>query len=146
MTTENGGEERDFHAGVIEEFRASGGTNSGFFAEFNMLLLHTLGAKTGAPRINPMAYQPSDDGTELFIFASNNGLPRNSAWYHNALAHPQAVSAEVGTEHYPVRVREVTGAERDAVYRRQAERHENFADYERRTDRVIPVLGLTRIA
>ncbi|SKW73371.1 nitroreductase [Mycobacteroides abscessus subsp. massiliense] len=51
---------------------------------------------------------------------------------------------EIGDDHYPVAVRDVVGEERDRIYGLQAERFENFAEYERKTTRVIPVLGLTR--
>ncbi|ALR12650.1 nitroreductase [Mycobacteroides saopaulense] len=133
----------DFHANVMTEIRETGGAG-GFFAQFDMLILHTVGAKSGEARQNPMAYQPGGDGGEIYVFASNNGRERSSAWYYNALANPGQVSVEIGGDHYPVTVRDVVGQERDRIYARQAEKFENFAEYERKTARVIPVLGLTR--
>ncbi|MBA0045453.1 nitroreductase/quinone reductase family protein [Mycobacterium sp. NPDC050853] len=135
--------ETDFHANVIDQIRDTGGAE-GFFAQFDMLILHTVGAKSGESRQNPMAYQPGEDGGEFYVFASNNGGDHSSGWYYNALAHPGKVSVEAGGSHYPVTVRDVVGAERDRVYARQAERYENFAEYERKTTRVIPILGLIR--
>lgn len=133
----------DFHANVIAQIRDKGSVE-GFLADFDMLILHTVGAKSGEPRQNPMAYQPGEDGGEFYVFASNNGRDHSSGWYHNALAHPERVSVETGAGHYAVTVRDVVGEERDRIYARQAERYENFAEYERKTTRVIPVLGLTR--
>lgn len=133
----------DFHANVMTEIRETGGAG-GFFAQFDMLILHTVGAKSGEPRQNPMAYQPGGEGGEIYVFASNNGRDNSSGWYYNALAHPDRVSVEIGDGHYPVAVRDVVGEERDRIYGLQAERFENFAEYERKTTRVIPVLGLTR--
>ncbi|MGH3953028.1 MAG: nitroreductase/quinone reductase family protein [Mycobacterium sp.] len=133
-----------FHANVMTQIRETGGAD-GFFAQFDMLILHTVGAKSGESRQNPMAYQPGEDGGEFYVFASNNGRDTSSAWYHNALARPEKVSVEIGGDHYPVAVRDVVGEERDRIYARQAERFENFAEYERKTTRVIPVLGLTRV-
>ncbi|MGH3725092.1 MAG: nitroreductase family deazaflavin-dependent oxidoreductase [Mycobacterium sp.] len=133
----------DFHADVMSQIRETGGAG-GFFAQFDMLILHTVGAKSGEPRQNPMAYQPGEDGSEFYVFASNNGQDRSSSWYYNALAHPEKVSVEIGGDHFPVTLRDVVGEERDRIYARQAGRFENFAEYERKTTRVIPVLGLTR--
>ncbi|MDX1881361.1 nitroreductase family deazaflavin-dependent oxidoreductase [Mycolicibacterium sp. 141076] len=137
------GDETDFHNDVIRQIRENGVVD-GWFAQFDMLILHTVGAKSGQPRQNPMAYQKSD-GDEIYVFASNNGKDTSSAWYHNALAHPEQVAVEIGPDKYRVRVRELQGAERDGVYATQAGRFENFAEYQRKTTRKIPVLGLTRI-
>ncbi|MFA4082866.1 nitroreductase/quinone reductase family protein [Mycobacteroides salmoniphilum] len=133
----------DFHASVMSQIRENG-TVDGFLAQFDMLILHTVGAKSGEPRENPMASQPGEEGGEFYVFASNNGRDNSSAWYHNAREHPEKVSVEIGDDHYPVTVRDVVGQERDRIYARQAERFENFAEYERKTTRIIPVLGLTR--
>ncbi|MUM17885.1 nitroreductase family deazaflavin-dependent oxidoreductase [Mycobacterium sp. CBMA271] len=133
----------DFHANVMAEIRETGSAG-GFLAQFDMLILHTVGAKSGEPRQNPMAYQPGLDGGEVYVFASNNGGEHSSGWYYNALANPEQVWVEIGDDHYPVRVRDLLGEERDRIYARQAERFENFAEYARKTTRIIPVLELAR--
>nr|WP_165589734.1 nitroreductase family deazaflavin-dependent oxidoreductase [Mycobacteroides immunogenum] len=133
-----------FHDNVMAQIRETGGAD-GVFAQFDMLILHTVGAKSGQPRQNPMAYQPGGDDGEFYVFASNNGRDTSSAWYYNALAHPDRVEVEIGSDRYRVAVRDVVGEQRDRIYARQAERFENFAEYERKTTRVIPVLGLTRV-
>ena len=132
-----------FHANVIAQIRETGGAD-GFFAQFDMLILHTVGAKSGELRENPMAYQRGVDGGEFYVFASNNGRDTSSGWYYNALAHRDRVEVEIGGDRFPVAVRDVVGEERDRIYARQAGKFENFAEYERKTTRVIPVLGLTR--
>jgi deazaflavin-dependent oxidoreductase (nitroreductase family) len=133
---------RDRNAGIIEEFRANGGRVGGPFANVPLLLLHTTGARTGRPRVNPLAYLV--DGDRYVVIASKGGAPTNPDWYHNVVAHPD-VSVEVGTETLFARAVVVTGAERDGLYRRQAERLPAFGDYARRTKRTIPVIALERV-
>jgi deazaflavin-dependent oxidoreductase (nitroreductase family) len=129
----------DFNAQIIEEFRTNGGELGGNFAGAPMLLLHSTGAKSGRERVNPMMYQAVGD--HYAVFASKAGAPTNPDWYHNLVAHPDA-TIEVGTETVAVRARVATGAERDAIWTTQKERYPGFADYERQTDREIPVVVL----
>lgn len=133
----------DFNAQIIEEFRANEGRVGGVFEGMPLLLLHHTGAKSGESRINPLAYQ-ADDGRYV-IFASKGGAPSNPDWYHNLKAHPNA-SIEVGTDTIDVLATEATGAERDRLYRTQAERVPQFSEYEQKTDRVIPVIVLSPAA
>jgi deazaflavin-dependent oxidoreductase (nitroreductase family) len=104
-----------------------------------MLLLHTKGAKTGLPRINPLVYLP--DGDRYVVFASKGGAPTDPHWYRNLLAD-QSVTIEVGTETVPVRATVIAGPERDELYARQVERRSSFAEYVRKTTRVIPAIAL----
>ena len=130
----------DFNAQIIEEFRANEGRVGGMFEGGTLLLLHHTGAKSGTSRINPLGYL-SDQGRYV-IFASKAGAPTNPDWYHNLKAHPN-VTIEVGTDTIEVVASEATGDERDRLYRTQAERVPQFAEYENKTDRVIPVVVLT---
>ena len=77
------------------------------------------------------------------MFASKGGADTNPDWYHNLTANP-ATRVELGTDTLPVRVRELTGAERDEVYARQVAQQPQFGDYQRATSRTIPVLELQR--
>jgi len=131
----------DFNAAIIEEFRAHGGKVGGPFEGATLLLLTTTGAKSGEPRTTPVVYLA--DGESLVIFASKAGAPTNPAWYHNLLAHPTA-TVEVGTETFPVRTRAAEGEERDRLYERQVARAPQFADYQAKTTRMIPVVVLER--
>jgi deazaflavin-dependent oxidoreductase (nitroreductase family) len=133
----------DFNASVIAEFRANEGRVGGPFAGMPLLLLHHTGAKSGAERINPLAYL-ADDG-RYAIFASRGGSPTNPDWYHNLKAHPN-VRIEVGTDTLDVVATEATGAERDRLYAIQEERVPQFAEYEANTERTIPVIVLTPAA
>jgi deazaflavin-dependent oxidoreductase (nitroreductase family) len=130
----------DFNAKIIEEFHANEGRVGGMFDGIPLLLLHHTGAKSGESRINPLAYQ-GDDGRYV-VFASKGGAPTNPGWYHNLRAQPN-VRLEVGTNTIDVAAREAAGEERERLYRTQAERVPQFAEYEKQTDRVIPVIVLT---
>lgn len=136
----------DWNAHIIEEFRTNGGKVGGQFDGAPLLLLHTVGAKSGQPRVNPMMYLP--DGDRYVVFASYAGNPKNPAWYHNLRANPD-VTVELpgpggGVETFPARAVNVEGAERDALYARQAELYPGFAEYQDKTDRTIPVVALVR--
>ena len=130
---------------VIAEFRANGGRVGGNFEGAPLLLLHTTGAKSGEPRVNPMMYQAVDGGWA--VFASYAGLDVNPAWFHNLRAHP-GVSIEVGVdaavEAIDVHTRVLTPEEREPIWQVQKGRYPGFADYEQKTDRVIPVVLFTR--
>lgn len=129
----------DWNAAIVEEFRANAGRVGGPFEGASMLLLHTTGARTGLPRVNPLVYLP--DGDRYVVFGSKGGAPTNPDWYHNLLANPD-VTIEVGTRTIPVRAREVTGPERDELYARQVERRASFAEYPKKTTRLIPAIAL----
>ncbi len=131
----------DYNAQIIAEFRANHGRVGGNFEGAPLLLLHTTGAKSGQERISPMMYLR--DGERWLVFASKAGAPTNPDWYHNLTANPDA-TIEVGDETIEVRAEELPRAERDEKYAEQAALYPGFADYERKTDRVIPVLALTR--
>jgi deazaflavin-dependent oxidoreductase (nitroreductase family) len=127
---------------IIDEFRANSGKVGGPFAGKTLLLLHTVGAKTGQERVNPVAC--FNDGDRIVIIASKGGAPNNPHWYHNILAHP-LVKVELGTQQFQARAAVVSEPERTRLYGRMVEIIPGFADYERKTTRVIPVITLTRV-
>lgn len=131
----------DWNAAIIEEFRVNGGRVGGQFEGAPLLLLHTKGAKTGRPRVNPMMYQAVGD--RFAVFASKGGAPTNPDWFHNVVANPRA-TVEVGTETFEVIARVARGEERERIWKTQKERYPGFAEYERRTERQIPVVILER--
>ena len=128
---------------IIEEFRANDGKVGGYFAGASMILIHAIGARSGIERVNPVVYLP--DGEDMVIAATKGGSPTNPDWYHNLKAHPR-IQVEVGTETFPVEATEVTGAERDELWRRFVELRPGFAEYEKKTTRVIPLFRLQRVA
>lgn len=130
---------QDFNARIIEEFRANEGTVGGPFEGRPLLLLHHIGAKSNIERVSPVAYQAV--GNAYAVFGSNNGRDTNPAWYHNLLANPD-VTVEVGVSAIHVRAREVHGVERDEIWERQKQQRPIFADYEKQTPRLIPVVLL----
>ena len=128
---------------VITEFRETGGTAGGVFEGKPLVLVHHEGAKSGVKRIAPLvAYH---EVSRIFIFESKGGSDTNPDWYHNLVANPQTV-VEVGSETIPVTARVLTGAERDDIYAKQSAVEPQFAEYQRKTTRVIPVLELQRSA
>lgn len=131
----------DFNQTIIEEFRANGGKVGGPFEGAPLLLLHTTGARSGAERVTPLIYRA--DGDRWVIFASHAGAPDNPAWFHNLTAHPD-VTIEVGTETVPVSATVAEGEERDRLWEAQKQVAADFADYEAKTTRRIPVVVLTR--
>ena len=131
----------DWNDKIIAEFRANGGKVGGNFEGAPLLLLHSTGAKSGQERVNPMMYQRVDDGWA--VFASYAGMDVNPAWYHNLRANPET-SIEVGTGTVEVTARELSAEEREPVWEQQKATYPGFADYEVKTDRVIPVMLLTR--
>ncbi|VEG51855.1 deazaflavin-dependent nitroreductase family protein [Mycolicibacterium aurum] len=132
--------ERDFNQRNIDEFRANGGKVGGQFEGFPLLLLTSTGAKSGQPRVTPTAYFEIDG--RIYIVGSAAGRDSDPAWAFNLRAHPEA-SVEIGTDPpRPVAARELPRAERDAIYPAVVEQAPGFAEYEKRTDRVIPVFEL----
>ncbi|HXW34800.1 MAG TPA: nitroreductase family deazaflavin-dependent oxidoreductase [Acidimicrobiales bacterium] len=133
----------DFNARIVEEFRSNAGKVGGQFDGAPLLLLHHFGARTNTERVNPVMYQPIEGG--FAIFASKAGAPDNPDWYHNLVAHPET-TVEVGAEVVPVRARVAKGDERTEIWEKQKRNWSGFADYERNTDREIPVVILERAA
>jgi deazaflavin-dependent oxidoreductase (nitroreductase family) len=131
----------DFNRGVVEEFRANSGKVGGPFEGASLLLLHTTGAKSGKPRLTPLAYLEIDG--KMFIIGSYAGAPKDPAWVHNLRANPQ-VHLEVGTESYDATARELPADERDAMYPKVVELAPVFADYQANTSRAIPLFELAR--
>lgn len=133
---------RDLNAEVIAEFRANAGEVAAPYDDPPpMLLIHTIGRKSGRKHIVPMRCLVA--GESLYIFASAHGSDRHPDWYHNIIANPDIV-IEKGTETIPVHATEVTGEERETIFARQAARFPTFADYERKLARTIPVIRLDR--
>lgn len=131
----------EFNQRVIAEFRENEGRVGGMFEGSPIVLVHHVGAKSGVQRIAPLVYLA--DGDRLFVFASKGGADENPAWYHNLVANPKTM-IEVGTETFDVVAKVLTGAERDEIYAKQAAAQPQFAEYQSKTKRIIPVLELAR--
>ena len=131
----------DFNANIITEFRENAGKVSGPFEGAPMLLLHTTGKRSGAERVNPLVYWP--EGDSMVIFASKGGAPTNPDWYHNLMGQPDT-TVEVGTDTVAVHARETEGDERRDLFDRITAVMQNFAEYQAKTTRVIPIIMLER--
>jgi deazaflavin-dependent oxidoreductase (nitroreductase family) len=132
----------DFNSNVVDEFRANGGKVGGYFEGRPMMILTSIGAKSGKQRVHPLVY--TTDGDDYVIIASKGGADTNPDWYHNLLANPVA-TVEVGTERFQVRSRLTAGAERRRLYDAQSALMPGFAEYEQKTTREIPLFVLSRI-
>ena len=139
MTT---AELNDCNTQIVDEFRANGGKVGGMFEGKNVLLLTTIGAKSGQERLSPLVY--TRDGDRYVVAASMGGAPKNPAWFHNLVANPK-VTLEVGTEKFEATATVVEDrAERDRLYAGMVAHAEGFADYEKKTTRVIPIVVFER--
>jgi deazaflavin-dependent oxidoreductase (nitroreductase family) len=113
------------------------------FKGARLLLLTTRGAKSGKERINPLAF--TRDGDNYVIIASKGGSPTHPDWYHNVVANPE-VGVEVvthsGVRQFRAHARIAEGDERRRLYDAQAAVMPNFAEYQKKTQREIPVIVL----
>jgi len=131
----------EFNRGIIEQFRANDGKVGPPFEGAPLLILHSTGAKSGKNRLAPIVFQSVGDAWA--VFASKAGAPDNPDWYHNLVANPRA-KIELGTEDVDVTARVLEGDERSEVWEKQKQLMPGFAEYEAKTDRVIPVVLLER--
>jgi deazaflavin-dependent oxidoreductase (nitroreductase family) len=109
---------------------------------FNALILTTVGAKSGAERTTPVGWFPGPEGGWLIV-ASAGGAARNPAWYHNIAAHPDQVTIELNGRTIAVTAGQLHGPERDEAWRQITAAAPRFGDYQRKTDRELPVIRLT---
>lgn len=131
----------EFNRPIVEEFRANGGRVGGPFAGGDLLLLTTVGAKSGREQTSPLGYVRVGD--RLFVVASAGGSPRHPAWYHNLLRHPM-VQVEIGTETFGAIAVPAEGAERDRLFEEIVRVAPGYGDYQARVERRLPVVALER--
>jgi deazaflavin-dependent oxidoreductase (nitroreductase family) len=134
--------EQEWNQALIEEFRNNNGNVGGHFEGKTLLLLHTLGAKTGQKRITPVACV--EDGNRLVIIASNSGSDSHPAWFYNLTASP-LVTVEFRAETFQARATLAEEPERTRLYDKMVEMMPVFGEYRRQVARVIPVCVLTRV-
>jgi deazaflavin-dependent oxidoreductase (nitroreductase family) len=125
---------------VIEEFRANAGVVTVTPPNGPILLLHTRGAKTGRPVVTPLIYRP--EGESFVVLASMGGWKTNPAWYYNLVANPDA-SIEVGAKALDVTAVVADGPERERLFELHCAAYPQFAYYQGKTTRRIPVVVLT---
>ena len=110
-----------------------------------MPLVHltTVGAKSGLERTVPLRVF-AEGPDQWLVVASLGGAPQNPAWLHNLAAHPDQVTLRLGKDTFPVTPQTLAGAERDRAWARVVRDAPSFGAYQTSTDRVIPVVRLTR--
>ncbi len=123
---------------LIRRYRRKGGRMMGM----DVLVLTTTGARTGQRRETLLGSFPDGDGA-WFIVASSGGSAGNPAWYYNLAAHPDQAEIEVDGRKAAVTAAQLSGAARDDAWRRITAAQPRYAGYEKKTDRVIPVIRLT---
>jgi F420H(2)-dependent quinone reductase len=130
-------------AGHTLVYRASGGLIGHRIpgAPPTLLLTH-VGAKSGQKRISPLTYTRGE-GDDLVLVASKGGYPKNPAWFHNLKAHPDT-EVQVGREHRQVHARVATPEERERLWLRVVDNYGGYAEYQKRTERTIPLVILER--
>ena len=126
---------------MMRRFRRPG-AGGGKAAGMDGLVLTTVGAKTGQRRRTLLGTFPDGDGAWLVV-ASAGGATKNPAWYHNLAAHPDQAQVEVGGKTVDVTATQLAGQERDAAWQRITAAQPRYAGYEKKTDRVMPVIRLT---
>ncbi len=124
------------HAGV---YRATGGKLFGRVGKSPILLLNTVGRKTGRKRTSPLLYVM--DGEDFVIIASKGGAPNHPAWYLNLKANPDA-TVEVGDREVRVRAEEVDSEEKVRLWQKMVEMYPAYDAYQEKTEREIPLLVL----
>jgi F420H(2)-dependent quinone reductase len=130
-----------FTAGHVNLYRLSGGSLGRTMGGVPILLLDHVGRKSGKKRTLPLMYAP--DGDDLVLVASYGGARKHPAWYLNLTADPDT-TVQVGSERREVRAQDVEGEERDRLWAKAAAAYPAYDVYQRRTDRRIPVVKLTR--
>ncbi|MCT4354328.1 nitroreductase/quinone reductase family protein [Streptomyces sp. Je 1-79] len=131
-----------FNARIIDEFRTTAGRLGGPFEGWVLLLLTTTGARSGAPHTTPLGFVP--DGERILVVGSAGGSDRHPDWYRNILVNP-TVTVETGTDTWQATAVAATGAERDELFAKVVADAPGYADYQRATDRILPVVALHRI-
>jgi deazaflavin-dependent oxidoreductase (nitroreductase family) len=128
-----------FNKAITDEFRAHDGKVGGQFEGADLLLLTSTGAKSGQPRVSPLAYFRIDG--KLIIIGSFAGADVHPAWVHNLRANPSA-RVEIGNDSSDVTARELPSDERDELFGKITAATPGFAEYQAKTSRVIPVFEL----
>ena len=135
-------QERDWNAEIIATFRANGGQVPAPYDDPPpMLLLHTIGAKSGMEHIVPM--RGLAEGDDVFVFATAHGSARNPDWYYNLVAHPEII-IERGTETIPVHATVLEGAERRDAIDRWINRVPTVQETFAKISRDVPVIRLSQ--
>ncbi len=132
--------QNNYNRQLIEEYRANPGKFEGPGSR-PLLLLTTIGAKSGKRYTTPLMYV--SNGDQLIIIASNAGATKHPDWYHNLLANPE-VTIELGTKTYDTTANVIQGEERRQLWAWITQQYSFFVDHQTKTMREIPLIALSR--
>ncbi len=125
----------------VELYEGSGGTEGTTMRGLPVILLTTKGAKSGNIRKTPL--MRVEHAGSYAVVASQGGAPKHPVWYFNLLASPE-VELQDGPSRWDMAAREVTGEEKAIWWARAVEAYPDYADYQEKTDRQIPVVVVER--
>jgi deazaflavin-dependent oxidoreductase (nitroreductase family) len=134
---------RPFAGREVKRYQNLPGPEAATFMGFPVLVLTTVGAKSGKERNTVLGGFPDGDNAWLII-GSKGGSATHPAWLHNIAANPDKVSIQVGNQKFKVNCQSLTGKERQDAYNKVAGVAKTYAGYPKKTDREIPVIRLTR--
>ncbi|MFC9386649.1 nitroreductase family deazaflavin-dependent oxidoreductase [Streptomyces venezuelae] len=126
----------------VELYESSGGTKGTTMRGMPVVLVTNVGVKSGKLRKTPLM-RVEHEGAYALV-ASNGGAVKHPVWYHNLIAQP-LVEVRDGTQVWDMKARVVTGDERAAWWDRAVAAFPDYADYQRKTDREIPVFVVERV-
>jgi F420H(2)-dependent quinone reductase len=124
----------------VAAYEASGGREANTQRDTGLPIVVVTMRGTKSGKLRKLPLMRVEHGGEYALVASKGGTPENPAWYHNLVAHPDEVTIQDGPEPFDVTVRELTGEERDIWWARAVAAFPNYAGYQTKTDRLIPVL------
>ncbi|MFI6650353.1 nitroreductase family deazaflavin-dependent oxidoreductase [Streptomyces sp. NPDC050529] len=127
----------------VEQYESSGGTEGTTMRDMPVIVLTTLGARSGKIRKTPL--MRVEHNGSYAVVASLGGAPKHPVWYHNLTADPRA-ELQDGPVRQDMTAREVTGDEKALWWERAVAAYPDYADYQEKTDRRIPVLVLEPVA
>jgi deazaflavin-dependent oxidoreductase (nitroreductase family) len=133
----------EYNRKLIEEFRATRGQPDGPYAKRPILLLTSIGAKSGQARTAPMMYVREDG--RLLVIASNAGAEKDPFWFTNLSANPK-VTVEIGTRTFSATASVLTGTDRQQQWERLVQQFPFFSDHQAKTSRQIPMIELIEVA
>ena len=128
----------------VAEYEASGGAKANTLRDTGLpiVIVTTRGNKSG--KLRKTALMRVEHDGEYLLVGSMGGAPKNPVWVHNLRADPEAVTVQDGPEPWDMRVRELTGEERELWWKRAVDAFAPYAEYQQKTDRLIPVFLATR--
>jgi len=133
---------KEINQKVVEEFRANGGKVSMF--DYSLIILHTIGRKSGDTHLVPLGLSPSDDG-ETYLYGTFVGSKTDPVWALNLRANPD-ITVELADETYAARIEELPGKPAEARLQAMSEFSDQFAEYiTKAAPRTIPVFKVNRL-